>query len=140
MVRILLKFSEQTVEQPIVSQIILDLKVPLNILTAYVNSKGGEVLAEIPDEALEKVVAAFRMRNVTVSLPKLIEVDTEKCISCGSCVALCPVEAITLDEEYSVVFDKEKCVGSTCSACVDACPARAIKSVKQNNHELHSSR
>jgi formate hydrogenlyase subunit 6/NADH:ubiquinone oxidoreductase subunit I len=29
-----------------------------------------------------------------------------------------------------VQFDKEKCVGSTCSICVDACPARAIKSVK----------
>ena len=139
MVRILLRFSEQIVEQPIISQIILDLKVPVNILTAYVNSKGGEVLAEVPDEALDKVVKAFRKKGVTVSLPKLIEVDTEKCISCGSCVALCPVEAITWAEDSSVVFNKEKCVGSTCSACVDACPARAIKSVKQNNHELNSS-
>ena len=32
-------------------------------------------------------------------------------------------------------FDKEKCVGSTCSICVDACPARAIKSIKQNGLE-----
>ena len=139
MVRILLKFSEQIVEQPIISQIILGLKVPINIITAQVNSKGGEVLAEVPEEALDKVVKAFRKKGVTVSLPKLIEVDTEKCISCGSCVALCPVEAITLAEDSSVVFNKEKCVGSTCSACVDACPARAIKSVKQNNHELNSS-
>jgi ferredoxin len=139
MVRILLKFSEQIVEQPIISQIILSLKVPINILTAYVNSKGGEVLAEVPDEALDKVVGAFRGKGVKVSLPKLIEVDMEKCVSCGSCVALCPVEAISVEEDGSVVFDKEKCVGSTCSACVDACPARAIKSVKQNNHELTSS-
>lgn len=136
MVRILLKFSEEIVEEPIVSRIILELKVPINIITAHVNSKGGEVLAEVPDEAMEKVVQAFRMKGVTVSLPKLIEVDTEKCISCGSCVALCPVEAITLAEDASIVFDKEKCVGSTCSACVDACPARAITSVKQNNHEV----
>jgi Fe-S-cluster-containing hydrogenase component 2 len=136
MVRILLRFSEKIVEQPIVSQIILDLKVPINIVTAHVNSKGGEVLAEIPDEALDKVVKAFRKKGVTVSLPKLIEVDTEKCISCGSCVTLCPVEAITQAEDLSIVFNKEKCVGSTCSACVDACPARAIKSVRQNNSEL----
>lgn len=133
MVRILLRFSEKIVEQPIISQIILELKVPINIITAYVNSKGGEVLAEVPEESLDKIVKAFRKKGVTVSLPKLIEVDTEKCISCGSCVALCPVEAITLAEDISVVFNKEKCVGSTCSACVDACPARAIKSVKQNN-------
>jgi len=133
MVRILLRFTEKTVEQPIVSQIILDLKVPINIITAQVNSKGGEVLAEVPTDMLEEVVKAFRKKGVTVSLPKLIEVDTEKCINCGSCVTLCPVEAITTAEDLSIVFNKEKCVGSTCSACVDACPARAIKSVKQSD-------
>jgi Fe-S-cluster-containing hydrogenase component 2 len=136
MVRILLRFSENIVEEPITSQIILELKVPINIITAHVNSKGGEVLAEVPDEALDKVVKAFRKRGATVSIPKLIEVDSEKCISCGACITLCPVEAITMDEDAAVVFNKEKCLGSTCSACVDACPARAIKSVKQKNSEL----
>ena len=133
MVRILLRFSENIVEKPIVSQIVLDLKVPVNILTAYVNSKGGEVLADVPEDAVEKTVEAFRKRGVTVSVPKLIEVDAEKCVSCGACVALCPVEAITQDADFAIVFNKEKCVGSTCSACVDACPARAIKSVKASN-------
>ena len=136
MVRILLRFSEKLVEQPITSQIILEHKVPINIITAHVNSKGGEVLAEIPDAALEKLVKAFRKKGVKVTLPKLIEVDSEKCFSCGACIALCPVEAITFDEDFSVNFNKEKCVGSTCSACVDACPARAVKSVKQSNSEL----
>ncbi len=136
MVRVLLRFSEHIVEEPIISQIVLELKVPINIITAHVNSKGGEVLAEVPQESLDKIVKAFRKKGATVSLPKLIEVDTEKCISCGSCVTLCPVEAITQAEDLSIVFDKDKCVGSTCSACVDACPARAITSVKQNNHEI----
>jgi ferredoxin len=140
MVRILLRFSEEIVEEPITSQIILELKVPINILAAHVNSKGGEVLAEVPDETLDKVVKAFRKRGATVSIPKLIEVDSEKCVSCGACVTLCPVEAITIDEDASVVFDKEKCIGSICSACVDACPTRAIKSVKQNNSELTPTR
>ena len=136
MVRILLRFSENIVEQPITSQIILELKVPINIITAHVDSKGGEVLAEVPDEALVQVVKAFRKRGATVSIPKLIEIDSEKCISCGACLTLCPVEAITMDEDATVIFNQEKCLGSTCSACVDACPARAIKSVKQNNSEV----
>ena len=135
MVRILLRFSEEQVSQPIASQIIIEYKVPMAILSAHINSKGGEILAEIPDEAQEKIVKAFRERGITVTVPKLIEVDSEKCFSCGSCVALCPVEAISIDKDSSVQFDKEKCVGSTCSICVDACPARAIKSVKQTNDE-----
>jgi len=136
MTRILLKFSEKIVEEPITSQIILELKVPINIITAHVDSKGGEVLAEVPDAALEKVGKAIRKRGATVSIPKLIEIDSEKCVSCGACITLCPVEAIAMDEDAAVVFDKEKCLGSTCSACVDACPARAIKSVKHNSSEV----
>jgi len=135
MARILLRFSEEIVEEPITAQIILELKVPINIIAAHVNSKGGEVLAEVPDEALDKVIKAFRTRGATVSIPKLIEIESEKCVNCGACVTLCPVEAITIDEDASVVFDKEKCIGSICSACVDACPTRAIKSVKQNSAE-----
>jgi Pyruvate/2-oxoacid:ferredoxin oxidoreductase delta subunit len=140
MVRVLLRFSEEQVPQPITSQIVLEYKVPIAILAAHINSKGGEILAEIPDEAQEKIIKAFRKRGVSVTVPKLIEVDTEKCFSCGSCVALCPVEAISIDKDSSVQFDKEKCVGSTCSICVDACPARAIKSVKQPNNESANNR
>ncbi|MEJ5328035.1 MAG: 4Fe-4S binding protein [Candidatus Bathyarchaeia archaeon] len=140
MTRILLRFSENIVEEPIIAQIILELKVPINIITAHVNSKGGEVIAEVPNEALDKVVQAFRQRGAAVSIPKLIEVDSEKCISCGACVTLCPVEAIKIDEDKSIVFDREKCIGSLCSACVDACPTRSIKSVKQNNTEVVGNR
>ncbi len=136
MVRILLSFSENIVEKPIISQIVLELKVPINIITAHVDSKGGEVLAEVEDDALQKVIKKFRERGAAVSIPKLIEIDSEECISCGACITLCPVEAITLEEDATVVFNQEKCLGSTCSACVDACPLRVIRSVKQNSSEL----
>jgi Na+-translocating ferredoxin:NAD+ oxidoreductase RNF subunit RnfB len=132
MARILIRFDEDQVSEPIASQIIIEYKVPMAILSAHINSKGGEILAEVPDAILEKVVNAFRQRGVSVTVPKLIEVDSEKCFSCGSCIALCPVEAISLAKDSSVDFNKEKCLGSTCSICVDACPARAIKSIKPN--------
>jgi Pyruvate/2-oxoacid:ferredoxin oxidoreductase delta subunit len=135
MVRIFLRFSEEQVSQPIVSQIIIEYKVPMIILSAQISSKGGEILAEIPDEQQDRIVKALRGRGISVTVPKLIEVDEEKCFSCGSCIALCPVEAISIDNDSTVHFNKEKCVGSTCSVCVDVCPARAIKSVKQNNHD-----
>jgi ferredoxin len=133
MVRILLRFTEKLVSDPIASQVIIEYKVPIAILHAHINSKGGEILAEIPDENQETIIEAFRKKGVIVTLPKLIEVDSKKCLNCGSCVALCPVEAITLTEDYSIKFDKSKCLGSTCSLCVDACPARAIKSIKYAN-------
>ena len=138
--RILIRFDEDQIKEPIASQIIIEYKVPMAILSAHINSKGGEILAEVPDGILEKVVNAFRQRGVSVTVPKLIEVDSDKCFSCGSCIALCPVEAISLAKDSTVQFDKEKCVGSTCSVCVDACPARAIKSTKQSSLENPANR
>lgn len=128
MVKILLKFSESLVGKPITSQIILKYKVPINIITANVTSKGGEFLAEIPDDSLDKVVKAFRKQGLIVTLPKLIEINEKECFSCGACITICPVEALEFDEGFALVFNKEKCLGSTCNACVDACPAKAITS------------
>jgi Fe-S-cluster-containing hydrogenase component 2 len=50
-------------------------------------------------------------------------VDSEKCTGCESCVASCPLEAITIQESVAVV-DKDTC--GDCGACVDACPSEAI--------------
>lgn len=129
MVRILLRFSEEIVEKPITAQVILEQKTPISIVAAYINSQGGEILAEVPSTHVKRVVEAFRRRGVIVSFPKLIEKDSEKCFNCGACLSLCPVNAISFEEDFSVVFSREKCIGSTCGKCVDACPARAIKLV-----------
>jgi Fe-S-cluster-containing hydrogenase component 2 len=139
MVRILLRLNEDLVSKPIVSEVILEQKMVFTILSAHINAKGGEIVLEVPDEATDAVVQAFRKKGAHVSVPKLIEVDNDKCFSCGSCVSLCPVEAISIDTDSSVNFDREKCVGSTCSICVDACPVKAIKSIRYANSENTNS-
>lgn len=135
MVRVLLKFSEKLVEQPITAQVILEHGAPINIISAHIDSQGGQILAEITSKSFEKVVNAFRERGVTVTIPELIEIDSEKCFDCGACISLCPVNAIAFAEDFSVVFDKERCIGSTCGACIDACPTRAIKLTEQGRHK-----
>ena len=134
--RILLRFSEKIVEQPVTAQVILEYGVPISIVAAHIDSEGGEILAEVPSTHVEKVVNAFREKGVIVTVPKLVEVDSEKCFDCGACFSLCPVGAIAFKEDFSVVFDEKKCVGSPCGLCVDACPARAIRLVEQHSSGL----
>ncbi|HNR12597.1 MAG TPA: 4Fe-4S binding protein [Thermodesulfobacteriota bacterium] len=50
-------------------------------------------------------------------------VDEEKCTGCGTCVDICPVEAITLEQEIARV-DESLC--TECGLCVDECPVEAI--------------
>lgn len=127
MARILLRFSEKIVEKPITAQVILEHKTPISIVAAHINSHGGEILAEVPSTHVKKVAETFRQKGVIVTYPKLIEKDSEECFECGACLSLCPVKAISFKDDFSVVFDREKCIGSSCGKCVDACPARAIK-------------
>ena len=129
MVRVLLKFSEKIIDQPITAQVILEQGTPVNILSAHIDPKGGEILVDIPINA-EKIIKAFRERGVTVLTQELIEVDRERCFDCGACLSLCPVNAIDLKEDLSVVFDEKRCIGGTCATCVDACPARAIRLIE----------
>ena len=44
-------------------------------------------------------------------------------ISCGSCAAQCPVEAIS-EGDGQFVIDADTCI--ECGACADQCPVEAI--------------
>ena len=50
-------------------------------------------------------------------------VITDECLSCGSCAAQCPAEAIDMGALH-YVSDAEKCL--ECGACAAQCPAEAI--------------
>ena len=51
-------------------------------------------------------------------------VDAEKCAGCGSCVEVCPTEAIEMNDDGIAVIDPDMC--GECGACVDECPSEAI--------------
>lgn len=127
MKRILIRFGKDRVGQPITSNVILEQKTKINILTAHINQEGGEILTEVKPDKAEEIIKAFREKGVTVVAQNLIEVDSDKCTDCGACYSLCPVDVITYEEDHSVSFQEEKCLGSTCGLCVDSCPAEAIK-------------
>ena len=53
----------------------------------------------------------------------MIVIDHHRCIYCGGCVSVCPVEALTLAETRLVV--NSDCMD--CGNCVTACPAGALR-------------
>ena len=50
-------------------------------------------------------------------------VDDDRCFGCAACVALCPVDALTLDGILAIV-DEPKC--THCEHCIPACPVHAL--------------
>ncbi len=47
------------------------------------------------------------------------------CLGLGSCIQVCPVEAIDYDDQGCVWIDRDKCI--SCGKCIDVCPTGVIK-------------
>ncbi len=51
------------------------------------------------------------------------ELDENKCIGCGNCIEICPMETIEMDKSIARI-NLEKCIG--CGVCVHHCSEKAI--------------
>ncbi|MCD4827996.1 MAG: 4Fe-4S binding protein [Candidatus Cloacimonetes bacterium] len=52
-----------------------------------------------------------------------MKVNSSLCDICGTCVAVCPVDAIRVSE-FCVHIEMDVC--TQCGNCLQVCPARAI--------------
>lgn len=54
----------------------------------------------------------------------------KECVACGTCVRVCPKEAIQIKWGISAHVDEDKCVG--CGKCAKVCPAAVIDMVERS--------
>ncbi|MBS7246799.1 MAG: 4Fe-4S dicluster-binding protein [Candidatus Jordarchaeales archaeon] len=127
--RMLVRFNTDKVKEAVTANVILETGATINILSALLNEKGGEMLLEVPDAKAEEVRESFKRRGVEIEDRKYVEILRERCVNCGLCYSLCPVNAIQLDtKNYEINLTKELCIG--CFKCLDACPVEAIVKIK----------
>jgi len=120
-----LKFDSKTIKMPIISKVTLETGALINILRANIGARKGEIIVEVDDDKAKEVEEFFKKYGVDViELSEKIVKDDEKCIHCGLCISLCPMDVFKLNEEYKVVADVERCIH--CGFCVSACPRKAL--------------
>jgi NAD-dependent dihydropyrimidine dehydrogenase PreA subunit len=56
----------------------------------------------------------------------MFQIDSGKCTRCGSCVSVCPQQAITMHDGMAAI-NQELCI--QCGACVEVCPVGAIHGI-----------
>ena len=61
-------------------------------------------------------------------MPKIVIINGQKCVGCEQCLAVCPVNAIRIEDGVAVV-DPKLCTG--CGECLAVCPVEAITSPEQ---------
>jgi ferredoxin/flavodoxin len=91
----------------------------------------SDIIQSIKDGKIFEGSKEFSLRDyisggVSIGFTKLLiqghSVNAEKCVSCGSCVNLCPVNSIFPDKG---VVDTDKCIA--CLGCVNNCPQSAVE-------------
>lgn len=63
-------------------------------------------------------------RDELMAVYFLRETDPDKCVGCGNCIDICPVDAITFEDNLAAV-DKDWCIG--CGVCATTCEFDALR-------------
>ncbi|MBN1685944.1 MAG: RnfABCDGE type electron transport complex subunit B [Spirochaetales bacterium] len=91
-------------------------------LVAQVHCRGGKETAEykFDYEGIEDCNAAMLLYGGAKKCPF-------GCLGLGSCIKVCPVDAIDYDEDGLVWVDRDLCI--SCGKCVDICPTGVMKMI-----------
>ncbi len=123
--RFVFRFSPDTVKKPLMSHLVREFNIDVNILNADISyGREGKLVVELEAEekAIENGLEYTRSIGVKCSpVIKELQFNEDKCINCGSCISVCFYGALKMNQEsWELEFGPEQCV--VCGLCVKACP------------------
>ncbi|MDZ4172118.1 MAG: 4Fe-4S binding protein [Methanobacteriaceae archaeon] len=120
-----LRFLPSIINKAIISDAIKIYEIDFNILRAYITPRGGKMLVEINGPQENESIQYMEEQGIQVTpIMRVVTKDLEKCMDCGACVSVCPVNAICIKEDWMVEIDNQNCIG--CGFCINSCPTKSI--------------
>ena len=127
---VILKFTKRTWNKPVIHGLSQESNLVFNILEAKVFPRQDAfaiMSLEGSEEEYDKGIKYLKSCNVIIEeVPENIQKDEDRCVHCGTCTAVCPTDALHVDEsDKKVVLDADKCVA--CGNCVKVCTVQCIQ-------------
>lgn len=128
--KIVLHFTKNNVDRPIVSRLIREYGLDFNILKASISpGEEGLMIMELSGDQNDYDNGIRYLQSAGIEIQALSQDvlrNEERCTHCGACITMCPTKAFSLEPQTRrVLFDNSKCV--VCELCVRACPPRAME-------------
>ncbi len=128
--KVVLRFPPSLVDHPVLCRLAREYNIDFNILKASVTPKEeGVLVVELIGKKVDYEGGTKYLAETGVDIQPLSQDvirNDERCTHCGSCVVLCPSNALTVDKATRrIEFDHNKCIA--CGICVNSCPPRAME-------------
>ncbi len=128
--RVVFNYPPHVVEQPVISKLVKDFDLTVNILRAHITPKEeGRLVLEITGkrQALEAGLHYIKELGVEVQpLAQDVRWHEDRCTHCTACVSVCPPKALEVNRRtMEVFFKRERCIA--CGLCISACPYQAME-------------
>ncbi len=133
---LILRFPKTVVREPVVCNLVKKFDLTFTILNAEIfPRKEGKMALELSGSKVNFKRGIKYLKEIKINVQNAgqsVDRDEIKCTHCGTCVAVCPTNALFIQRpQMEVVFSRKKC--SVCELCVPACPPRAM-SVQPSVH------
>jgi len=128
---IMLHYPRKLIEQPVISNLIKDYDLTVNISRARIGQdEEGTMVIEISGDADNLNAGMQYLKEIGVTfklISKIIKRVEERCTHCSACTVVCPSGALVIEDRRSmeVQFVEDKCTG--CGLCIPACPYKAME-------------
>ena len=128
--RIVLNYPPRLVDQPVISKLVKDFDLEVNISRARITPREeGRLVLELTGKR-SGLEAGFKyLSEIGVKVEPLaqdVKWHEDRCIHCTACVSTCPTNALDVDRKsMEVSFKRDKCIA--CELCIPACPYQAME-------------
>jgi L-aspartate semialdehyde sulfurtransferase ferredoxin len=127
---LVLHFSTDIVDQPIIYRLVKDFDLEFNLLKATIYPRQeGIIVLELRGHPTNFKDGVKYLKDSGVKVQRVaheVKRNEDQCYQCGTCTAVCPTGALYVKRpEMEIVFDPDKC--SACELCCPVCPARAME-------------
>ena len=128
--RVVFTYPQQLVDQPIITRLVKDFDLTINILRARITPKDeGRMVLEIVGKrsALEAGINYVKEIGVEIqSLAQDVKWHEDRCTHCTACISVCPSKALDVDRKtMEVAFNRDRCIA--CENCIPVCPYQAME-------------
>ena len=128
--RIVLNYPSHLVDQPVISKLVKDYDLVVNIMRARITPKEqGRLVLELTGKKVG-MEAGLKYLSETVvevqSLAQDVKWHEERCTHCTACISICPSKALDVKRpEMTVSFNRDRCIA--CEFCIPVCPYQAME-------------